>query len=99
MQCAEKLELTSMEVPEFQFTDRYQSIQHLGSVDWSVYLPPCHILSVQHFLEEYSVNNALLVPSSICQALLSLSIEGSSLSAISMVDLWMVGEWARGYLT
>ena len=43
------------------------------------------------FLEEYSVNNTLLVPSSICQALISLSIEGNSFNATSMVDLWMVG--------
>ena len=69
-------ELTSMEVLEFWFAGRYQSIQHLGCIDWCVYLPPCHILSVHHFLEEYSVNNTLLVPSCICQALLNFSIEG-----------------------
>ena len=34
----ENLEPTSMEVLEFQFGARYQSIQHLGCMDWSVYL-------------------------------------------------------------
>ena len=92
MQCAENPELTSMEVLEFWFTGRHQSIQHLGCMDLSVHLLPCHILSAHHFLEEYSVNNTLLVPSSVCQALLSLSIEGSSFNATSMVDLEMVGE-------
>ena len=62
-------------------------------------LPPCHLLSVHLFLEEYSVNNTLLVPSCVCQALLSFSIEGNSFSVISMLDLWIVGEWATGYLT
>ena len=71
----------------------------MGCVDWFVCLPPCHILSVHHFLEEYSVNNTLLVPPCVCQALLSLSIEGNSFKAISMLNLWMVGVWATGYLT
>ena len=56
-------------------------------------------LPVQNFLEEYSMNNTVLVLSCICQALLSFSIEGNSFDAISVVDLWMVGEWVRGYLT
>ena len=68
-------------------------------VDWSVYLLLCHILSVYHFLEEYSVNNTVLVSSCVCQVLLSFSIEGNSSNAISVVDLWMVGMWVRGYLT
>ena len=50
------LKPTSVEVPEFQFAGRYQSIQHLGCMDWSVYLSSCYILSVHHFLEKYSVN-------------------------------------------
>ena len=90
--------LTSMEVLEFWFAGRYWSIQHLdawivcisASMSYSVCIP---------FLEEYSVNNTLLVPSCVCQALLHFSIEGNSFSVISMVDLWMVGDWARGYLT
>ena len=88
-----------MEVLEYWFAGRYQSIQYLGCMDQSVYLPPYHLLSVHHFLEEYSVNNTLLVPLCVCQALLSFSIEGNSFSVISKVDLWMVGEWARSYLT
>ena len=78
-----------MEVPEFWFTGRYQSIQHLGCMDWSSCLPPCHNLSIHHFLEEYSVKNTLLVPSCVCHALLSLSIEGNSFNVTTMVDLWM----------
>ena len=92
-------ELTSMEVPEFWFTGSYQSIKHLGCMNQSVYLSPYHILSVHHFLEEYSVNNTALVPSCVCQALLSISIGGNSFSATSMVVPWRAGEWARGYLT
>ena len=87
-----------MEVLEFGFFGRYLSIWHLGCMDWSVYLSPCHILSVHHFLEKYNVNNALLVPSCFCQALLSFGIEGNSVNVMSLVDLWMVGEWTKGYL-
>ena len=85
-----------MEALEFWFSGRYQSIRHLGCVDQSVCLSPCHTLSVHHFLEEYSVNNTALLPSCVCQALLSISIGGNPFNATSMVDLWMVGEWARG---
>ena len=81
-----------MKVPEFQFTGIYQSIQHLEYVNQSVYLSPCHIMSVHHFLEECSVNNTALVPSCVCQVLLNISIGGNSFNAISMVDPWMVGE-------
>ena len=88
-----------MEVLEFQFAGRYWYIQHLGCMDQSVYLPSCHILSVYHFLEEFSVNNTVPVPSCVYQALLNFGIEGNSFNIIPMVDLWMVGEWARGYLT
>ena len=56
-------------------------------------------LPVHHFLEEYSVNNTVLVSSCTCQALLSFSIEGNSFNVIPVVDLWMMGEWARGCLT
>ena len=63
-----------MEASEFQFAGRYQSVWHLGCMDWSVYLSPCHILSVHCFLEKYSVNNTLLVPSCVCQALLGFGI-------------------------
>ena len=52
----------------------------------SVYLSPCHILFVYHILEECSVNNTALVPSCVCQALLSISIGGNSFNATSMVD-------------
>ena len=51
------------------------------------------------FLEEYSVTNTVLVSSCVCQALHSFRIEGNSFNAISVVDLWMVGKWVRGYLT
>ena len=98
MQCAENLELTSMEVPGFQFAGRHQSIWHLGCMNWSVYLSPCHILSVHHFLEEYSVDNTLHVPSSVCQALPSFGLEGNSFNVFSTVDLWMVVGWTKGYL-
>ena len=98
MQCAENMELTSMEVPEFWFAGRYQSIWHLGCMNWSVCLSPCLTLSVHHFLEGYSVNNTLLILPCVCQALLSSGIEGNSFNVISTVDLWMVGEWTKGYL-
>ena len=39
-------EPTSMGVTELWFTGRYQPIQHLGCVDWYLYLSPCHILSI-----------------------------------------------------
>ena len=60
-------------------------------------LSPCHILSVHCFLEEYSVNNTVLVLPCVCQAPLSFGIEGNSFNAISEVDVWMVGEWIKGY--
>ena len=44
------------------------------------------------------MNNTLLVPSCVYQALLSFSIEVDYFNVISMVDLWMVGEWMKGYL-
>ena len=50
------LEPTPMKVPEFWFAGRYQSVWHLQFIGWSVYLSPCHILSVHHFLGKYSVN-------------------------------------------
>ena len=65
---------------------------------WSVCLSPYHIQSVHHLLEEYSVDNTLLAPSCVCQALLSFGIEGNSFNVFSTVDLWMVGEWTKGYL-
>ena len=98
MQCAENLEPTSMEVPESWLAGRYQSIWHLGCMNWPVHLPPCHILSVHCFLEENSVDNTLLAPSCVCQTLLSFGIEGNSFNVFSTVDLWMVGEWTKGYL-
>ena len=91
-------ELTSMKVLEFWFAGSYQSIQHLGCIGWTVYLSPCYILPVHHFLGKYSVNYTLLVPPCVCQALLSFSIEGNSFSVISVVDLCMEGEWTKGYL-
>ena len=91
-------ESNSMEVLEVWFAGRYQFIQHLGCMDWPVYLSPCHILSVHCFLEKYSMNNTLLVPLHVCQALLSFGFEGNSFSVITMVDLWMVGEWTKGYM-
>ena len=54
------LEPTPMEVLEFQFAGRYQSVQHLGFIGWPVYLSPCHILSVHYFLGKYSVNTLYL---------------------------------------
>ena len=55
--------------------------------------------SVLHcFLEEYSVDYTLHAPSCVCQALLSFGIEGNSFNVFSTVDLWMVGEWTKGYL-
>ena len=99
MQCIENPELTSMEVLEFQFTGRYQSIQHLGCMNWSVCLPPYHILSVHHFLEEYSADNTLFAPSCVCQTLLSFDIEGNSFNVLSTVDHCIEGEWTKGYLS
>ena len=64
---------------------------------WDAWIGLC-ILSVHRFLGKYSVNNTLLVPSCVCQALLSFGIEGNSFNVISMMDLWMVGEWTKDYL-
>ena len=49
-----------MEALEFQVAGRYQSIQYLGCSGWSVYLSPCHNLSVHCFLGKYSVNTLYL---------------------------------------
>ena len=49
-------EPTPMKVPEFWFAGRYQSIQHLGCIGWSVYLSPCLVLAVHHFLGKCTVN-------------------------------------------
>ena len=87
-----------MEVLEFWFTSRYWFIWHLACTNLSVCLSPCHILSVHHFLEEYSADSTLLAPSCICQALLNFGIEGNSFNVFSTVDLWMVEEWTKGYL-
>ena len=43
-------------------------------------------------------NHTLLLPSCVCQALLSFGIEGNSFPVVSMVDLWIVGEWTKDYL-
>ena len=44
------------------------------------------------------MNNTLLVSPCVCQALLYFGIEGNSFSVFSLVDLWMVEEWTKGYL-
>ena len=46
MQHMNNAELTPMEVPEFWFACRYQAVQHLGCIGWSVYLSACYILTI-----------------------------------------------------
>ena len=90
-------ELTSMEVLEFWFAGSYQCIQHLGCIGWSVYLSPCYILLVHHFLGKYSVNTLYLYHHMFAKLYSVFGIEGNSFNVVSMVDLWMVGEWTKDY--
>ena len=46
----------------------------------------------------FSLYAYLLAPSCLCRALLSFGIEGNSFNLFPTVDLWMVGEWTKGYL-
>ena len=49
-------------------------------------------LACTPFSGEVQCEYTLLIPSCVCQALLSFGIDGNSFNVISMVDLWMVGE-------
>ena len=83
-------EPTRVEVPEFWFAGRYQSIQHLGCIGWSVYLSPCHILPVHHFLGKYSVNTLYLFQHMSAKHH-SFQHWGEFFIVVSVVDFWMGG--------
>ena len=80
---------------------------HGGTRIWVCWQLPVCLASGMHWLDCVSVSMlylactlfsgevqceyTLLIPSHVCQALLSFGIEGNSFNVIFMMDLWMVG--------
>ena len=85
---------------------RYQNFGLLAATSpssiWDALVGQCiclHVIAcLIPFSGEEQCEYTLLVPPHVCQALLSFGIEGNSFNVISMVDLWMVGQWTKDYL-
>ena len=91
--CRKPMELTSMEVLEFWLTGRYQSIWHLGCMNWCVYLFPCHILSVNCFWQSTMWITLYLHHHVSAKHYSVLTLRG----ILSMCSLqWIFGWWGSG---